>query len=216
MINDFRLWGSMRCRQTNAPPKKPRWRVWVARAFNNRNASFSEGGALAVVVKCFPGTSDWTRDNADFAPRKRHNEARLRLACLPLVRRNGAQYERGAGGGSDPRIFVAGASPARVNRRVQWRAINPPVVGVAPSTVIPGGKTIECCSGLRLSTRAGHVAAPVIHEPAPALEQVGAGIGRLDPILDHMRQGRLNHLPGMVGFLSRPVPEAGATAVISM
>ena len=27
MIDDFRLWGSRRCRQTNAPPKKPRWRV---------------------------------------------------------------------------------------------------------------------------------------------------------------------------------------------
>ena len=27
MIDDFRLWGSRRCRQTNAPPKRPRWRV---------------------------------------------------------------------------------------------------------------------------------------------------------------------------------------------
>ena len=29
----FRLWGSRRWRRTNAPPKKPRWRTWVARDF---------------------------------------------------------------------------------------------------------------------------------------------------------------------------------------
>ena len=50
MIDDFRLWGSRRCRQTDTPPTKPRWRVQVARAFNNRNAFLSEGGPLAVVV----------------------------------------------------------------------------------------------------------------------------------------------------------------------
>ena len=26
-IDDFRLWGSRRCRKTNSPPEKPRWRV---------------------------------------------------------------------------------------------------------------------------------------------------------------------------------------------
>jgi len=56
MIGDFRLWGSRRRRQTNAPPKKPRWRVRVARGFDNHNAFLSEGGALAVVVEGFPGT----------------------------------------------------------------------------------------------------------------------------------------------------------------
>jgi len=56
MIDDFRLRGSRRCRQTNAPPKKPRWRVQVARDFDNHNAFLSEGAALAVVVESFPGT----------------------------------------------------------------------------------------------------------------------------------------------------------------
>ena len=37
-----------------------------------------------------------------------------------------------------------------------------------------------------------------MHEDTPTLEQVGAGIGRLDTILDDMRQGRLDHLPGMI------------------
>ena len=42
--------------------------------------------------------------------------------------------------GATPPFCVAGASPARVKRCVQWRAINPPLVGVAPSTVIPSGR----------------------------------------------------------------------------
>ena len=37
-----------------------------------------------------------------------------------------------------------------------------------------------------------------VHYTAPAVEQVGASIGRLDPVPDHMRQGRLDNLPGMV------------------
>ena len=37
---------------------------------------------------------------------------------------------------------------------------------------------------------------PVIHKDTPALEQVRAGIGYLDPVADHMRQGRLDNLQG--------------------
>ena len=44
----------------------------------------------------------------------------------------------------------------------------------------------------------GQVTRPVIHQDLPAFEQVRAGIGRLHPVPDHMRQGRLDHLPGMV------------------
>ena len=57
MIDDFRLWGSRWWSRTNAPPQKPRWRTWVARDFNHRNAFLSEGGALAVVVEGFPVVS---------------------------------------------------------------------------------------------------------------------------------------------------------------
>lgn len=45
-----------------------------------------------------------------------------------------------------PHSFVAGASPARVKRRVQWRAINPPLGGAAPSTLISAGR--PKCDGL--------------------------------------------------------------------
>ena len=44
----------------------------------------------------------------------------------------------------------------------------------------------------------GKVTCPVVHQDTPALEQVRARIGRLHPVPDHMRQGRLDHLPGMV------------------
>ena len=54
MIDDFRLRGSRRCRQTNGPPRKPRWPVQVARDFDNHNAFLSEGEALAVVVESIP------------------------------------------------------------------------------------------------------------------------------------------------------------------
>lgn len=47
----------------------------------------------------FPETPHWTRNDTEFPRLKRQSEARFRLACPPLVRRNGAQYERGAGGG---------------------------------------------------------------------------------------------------------------------
>ena len=36
----------------------------------------------------------------------------------------------------------------------------------------------------------GQKTRPVIHQDTPALEQVRGGIGRLDPVPDHMRQGR--------------------------
>ena len=51
--------------------------------------------------------------------------------------------------------------------------------------------------GLLRSLMAVEVGGPVVHQDTPALEQVRAGIGRLDPVPDHMRQGRLDHLPGI-------------------
>ena len=53
---------------------------------------------LAVVVGDFPETPHQTRDNMDFPCLMRQSEARLRLACPPLARRNGAPHERGVGG----------------------------------------------------------------------------------------------------------------------
>ena len=59
-------------------------------------------------------------------------------------------------------------------------------------------------SGLRVlrQGRLGQVTRPVVHQGTPAVEQVGARIGRLHPVPDHMSWGRPNQLPGMV----RPLP----------
>ena len=44
----------------------------------------------------------------------------------------------------------------------------------------------------------GRVTRSVVHQDTSALKQVRAGIGRLGPALKDMRQGRLDHLSGMV------------------
>ena len=49
---------------------------------------------------------------------------------------------------------------------------------------------------VRLSTPAGQVAGPVIHEPAATLEQVRAAVGCLDLAADLVRQGSLEDLQG--------------------
>ena len=59
----------------------------------------------------------------------------------------------------------------------------------------------------------GQVTRPVVHQDTPPLKQVRAGIDRLHPVPDHMRQGRLDHLPGMVRFLGCPIAEAGSETV---
>ena len=54
--------------------------------------------------------------------------------------------------------------------------------------VVPGsGVGRRSRSGLRFSTLAGQVGGPVVHEPAPTLEQVRAPIRRLDLVPDHVR-----------------------------
>ena len=58
--------------------------------------------------------------------------------------------------------------------------------------------------GLLRSLMAVEVGGPVVHQDTPALEQVRAGIGRLDPVPDHMRQGRLDDFPGMIRQLMNP------------
>ena len=71
---------------------------------------------LAVVVGDFHETPHQTGDNTDFPRPLRKSDARLRLACPPLARRNGVPHERGAGGESDPPFLVAGAPSGTVSR----------------------------------------------------------------------------------------------------
>ena len=66
---------------------------------------------------------------------------------------------------------------------------------------------------LLLPISTSEVRSPVVHEPAPALEQVRTPIGCLDSVLDDVRQGCLDDLAGMIRLLGRPIPEARAKTV---
>ena len=57
------------------------------------------------------------------------------------------------------------------------------------------------------------VAHPVVHQPAPPLEQVRPRVGRLGLVAHHVRQRGLDHLPRVVRTLRGPIPEAGPGAV---
>ena len=142
------------------------------------------------------------------------------IACPPPRTPRRGVTRGGGSGGSDPLIFGAGAPPGRGRWCTPKSTTSPPRFGVAPSTVVPGGKAIESCRGQDRSTDrscpstpAGQVAGPVIQEPAPTLEQVRAPVGRLDLIADLVRQRSLRHLARMIGFLGRPVPKARPEAV---
>ena len=84
----------------------------MAHTLDSHNASLSEGGGLAVVVRDFPETSHWTRDNTDFLRLMQQSEARLRLARPPshgaAARRTGGRkwWER-------PHILAADAPRGR-------------------------------------------------------------------------------------------------------
>ena len=68
-IDDFRLAGSRTWRRRGGHLTKRGWRTevahQVAHAFDHRNASLSEGEALAVVVQAVPGNPHWTRVGTD-------------------------------------------------------------------------------------------------------------------------------------------------------
>ena len=95
------------------------------------------------MVWDFPETPHQTRDNTDCPRLLRKSEARLRLACPPLARRNGAPHETGAGGESDPTLLTAGAARGRTKVAAKVAVLCPPCGEVALTTVIPGGKAIE-------------------------------------------------------------------------
>ena len=68
---------------------------------------------------------------------------------------HGASWRRtggGGSGGSDPHFFGAGAPPGRGKWSTLRSTLYPSPAGVAPSTVIPGGKAIERCRGQGRST----------------------------------------------------------------
>ena len=114
----------------------------MVHAFDNHNAALSEVGALPIVVRDFPETPHQARNNKHFPRPMRKSDARLRLVCPPLARRAGAPHERGAGGGSDPPFWPAGA--AREGGKVDMPlATFSPLSGGRSLHSDPCGKAVE-------------------------------------------------------------------------
>ena len=66
----------------------------MVHTLDNHNASLSEGGALAGVVRDFPEPPHQKWDNTDFPRLMRQSKVRLRLVRSPLARRDSALHER--------------------------------------------------------------------------------------------------------------------------
>ena len=152
MIDDFRLRGSRTWRRMGGPLTRGGWRTEVAHVvaydFDNYKPALSEGEALAVVVQAVPGNPHWTWVGTDSPNPLRQSVVRRRLALSPpRTARRGATREGEEVEGATPCFLPlvrhrGGGGGARQNPPPPL-----PFSGVAPSTVIPGGKAIErCCS----------------------------------------------------------------------
>ena len=141
----------------------------MAQAFNHHNASLSEGRALAAVVGALPGKPYGTRVGTD-SPRRLRPPWRGGARCVPALhgapRLEGKEVER-----ATPWFLAlvrhrAGRGGAHENPHHL-----PSPSGVAPSTVIPGGKAIEPIRKLESMTL------PVIAATAGMFINGGAGSG---------------------------------------
>lgn len=93
------------------------WRSNVAAILLPTTPFSQRAEPLAAVVQDFPKKPHQTRDNTDFPHPLRNSDARLRFACHPLVRLNGAAHEKGKSGDSDP-VSAAGVARGRTKLAV--------------------------------------------------------------------------------------------------
>ena len=182
MIDHFQLWGSRRCRRrgvrlTNVGPDMI---STTTTPLSQRRGASPLWSRSSPKRRTGSGTTRTSRVPCDQP--KRGCTSRVPLPRAAAARRTGGVLVVGATPG-----FSALVRHERGQGRTGLRTPYPPRSGVAPTPVIPGGKAIERCSGLRRSTRAGQVAGPLIHEPAPELEHVRARVGCHDRVADHMR-----------------------------
>ena len=98
---------------------------------------------LAIVVWDFPETPHQKRDNTDFPRPRPTTEARLRLACPPLARPNGASHNRGCWWWERPPDFGIWCGTGKGQVIHAFIHPFPLPLGVAPTTVIPGGKALH-------------------------------------------------------------------------
>ncbi len=109
MIDDFRLWGSSRCRQMGRHLSDGGWRTNIA-AILSRTTPFSQRAKFSPLwLETSPrrrirqGTTRIARDRCGKA------NARLRLACPPSVQ----SAVRGGDSGAGPQRVIKGSQPTQ-------------------------------------------------------------------------------------------------------
>ena len=114
----------------------------MAHAFDHRNASLSEGEALAAVVGVLPGKPYGTQVGRGFPASAAITVAGRRSACSRLGPLRRAW--RGRKWRERPRVFWRWCATGEGGGGAHENSHRlPSPAGVAPSTVIPGGKAIE-------------------------------------------------------------------------
>ena len=143
MIDNFRLWGSRRCRQMGRHLSDGGWRSNMAATLlrttpvSQRAEPSSLWWGTSPKRRIRRGTTQIARVGCGKA--KRGYASRV----PPFVRRNGAPHERGAGGESDPTLLTAGAARGRPKVAAPVAALCPPCGEVALTTVILAGR-LKC------------------------------------------------------------------------
>jgi len=115
----------------------------VVHDFDNYQSALSEGKALAVVVKAVPGSPHWRRVGTDCPCPLRQSAVVCGPACARLARRVGGAAREGRKWRERPPDFWRWCATGQgevVHGKIHHL---PSLAGVAPSTVIPGGKAIE-------------------------------------------------------------------------
>ena len=147
-IDDFRLRGSRTWRRRGVHLTTRGWRTevahQVAHAFDHRNASLSEGAALAVVVQAVLGNPHWTRVGTDSPHRLRQpwRGGGWRVPASPgAPRREGEEVVRAIPWFLALVRHRAGGGGAHENSPHL-----PSPEGVALTTVIPAGRQASVLS----------------------------------------------------------------------
>ena len=99
---------------------------------------------------------------------------------------------------ADARDLPAACAPWPAGARASRgsKGAEPPSPALArPKDRASTARNSAAGTGLRAATLTGQIRRPVVHQQAAALEQVRATVGGLDPVLDHVSQRRLDHLP---------------------
>ena len=132
-------WTSAICRRVKRRPKKV-----VDLRFSMRGSTIVAWKPIPSYHRksglgcqgVFPGDSENAVSAFESIHWRSAKKSEFRLRYFSAIGRTGG----GGSGGSDPTFFAAGAPPGRVKGDRQNDTLYPPLSGVAPSTVIPGGK----------------------------------------------------------------------------